>query len=85
MLELIILSDNIKPYEVFSHVPSDVTTEHFFLHSQDIEMQRKLDSISNWSNKNKMMINERKTKFIPLSRSKSEFTSRLYLNEAPLE
>ena len=85
MLELIILSDNIKPYDVFSHVPSDVTTEQLFLHSQDIEMQRMLNNISNWSNKNKMMINERKTKFMPFSRSKSEFTSRLYLNEAPLE
>ena len=48
-------------------------------------MQRYLNDVSHWSVMNKMLLNEEKSKFIIFTRSKSQFTTRLILNESPLE
>ena len=79
------LSEKLTDYDVFSHVPSDVTVDQYFINTNDIQMQRLLKNVSDWSKDSLMQINERKSNFIFFSRSKSEFTTRLLLNEKPLE
>ena len=75
----------IHKFDVYSHVPSDVSTDQLFLNTQNIHMQKYLDNVTNWSNNNLMKINEKKSKFIFFNRSKSEFTTRLLVNNIPLE
>ena len=48
-------------------------------------MQKNLNSISEWTEENLMMLNESKCSYIVFTRSKSEFSTRLTLNQVTLE
>ena len=39
LLELILLSEKLTDYDVFSHVPSDVTVDQYFINTNHIQMQ----------------------------------------------
>ena len=44
-----------------------------------------MNDISDWSNRNLMLLNEENSKFIMFTRSKSAFTTRILLNNKPME
>ena len=48
-------------------------------------MQEMLTDMMDWTSDNLMKINEGKSNYIIFSRSKQEFSTRLYLNEVPLK
>ena len=48
-------------------------------------MQKYLTSICDWTRENLMLLNEKKSHYIIFSRAKSEFSTRLMLNEITLE
>ena len=85
IIEFIILTDALIDYNFHDHVASDVGTNQRFLPPQNFDMQQKLDGISKWTTDNLMQINESKSNFIIYSRSKQEFSTRLYMNNIPLQ
>ena len=85
ILELLILSENLNTYDVWSHVPSDIANDQLYIKPENFQMQGYLKDVSHWSDKNKMLLNESKSKYIIFSRSKSEFATRILLNDSPLE
>ena len=48
-------------------------------------MQTNLQDVADWTNQNLMMLNEKKSAYIVFSRSKTQFSTRLTLNEVTLE
>ena len=85
LLEFIILTDQLQKYDFSNHIPSDVGENHLFLPTENFRMQGILNDMTDLTNDNLMKINEGKSNYIIYSRSKQEFSTRLYLNEAPLE
>ena len=85
MIEFLILCENLVQYDFRSHVPSDIGTDHLFLSPESFKMQENLNAISNWSDENLMLLNERKSSYIIFGRSKSDFSTRLTLNGSTLE
>ena len=85
ILEFVLLSDLLVNYNVSEQVPSDIGTHQKYLNSSLIEMQGHLDYITKWTSENLMQINESKSNFIIFTRSKQEFTTRLYINGVNLE
>ena len=60
-LELILLSDLLCKYDFEGHVPSDVATDQLFLKPENLKMQSYLDTISEWTKQNHMLLNEEKS------------------------
>ena len=48
-------------------------------------MQKNLDNISEWTDKNLMLLNESKCSYIVFTRSRMEFSTRLSLNKIALQ
>ena len=84
-MEFIFLSEFLIDYPVMEHMPSDVGMNQLFLPPSRFDMQNSLNDIAEWTNYNLMALNENKSNFIIFSRSKKEFTTRLYLNRKYLE
>ena len=80
-----ITASKLKDYDVFSHVPSDVATGQKFLAASTFKTQDYNDSISQWTSNNKMVLNEDKSNYMVISKSKEPFSTRLYLNQTKLE
>ena len=85
ILELLALTELFSQYNFKNHVASDIGINQPYLPPEKFNMQKKLNSISEWSQKNLMMLNESKCSYIVFTRSKSEFSTRLSLNEVTLE
>ena len=83
--EFLILCDHLVQYDFFKHVASDIGTDHLYLPPEKYDLQKNLDKISEWTDTNLMLLNEKKSSYIVFSRSKGEFSTRLYLNNITLE
>jgi exonuclease III len=81
-----LLSIGLSSYNVKHHVPSDVPTSNIFLHREHLKSQESLTAINNWTKKNKMILNQKKTKSMIFNFSKQyPFTTRLELNGENIE
>ena len=85
LLEFLILTDKLREYDFSTHVASDIGISQSFLPSENYQMQKYLTSISDWTDDNLILLNEKKSCYIEFSRSKSEFSTRLALNGIALE
>ena len=85
MLEFLILTEKLTEYDFENHVASHIGISQPFLSPDTYKMQEYLTSISEWTARNLMLLNEKKSHYIIFSRSKTEFSTRLSLNEATLE
>ena len=85
ILELVMLSGLLVDYDFWSHVPSDIGPDSKFLPTQATHMQSYLNDICEWSQQNKVILNEKKSNLIIFTRSQSEFTMRLKMNHKTLE
>ena len=62
-LEIInLLSVGLSSYNYRQHVPSDVPTNGFFVDNRNTKTQQYLDQINQWTHKQKMLLNKKKTK-----------------------
>jgi hypothetical protein len=86
-LEIInLLSIGLSSYNVKQHVPSDVPTSNLFLHKEHLESQESLSAINTWTMKNKMILNQKKTKNMIFNFSrKYPFATRLEANGETIE
>ena len=67
-------------------VPSNIPTSNQFIPSENLKMQRYLDTIRNWTHNQKMMLNKKKTKAMIFNYSKDhQFTTSLKIDDEELE
>ena len=84
-LEAVKIQNKLIHYEYLKHVPSDIPTEQGFLPADTFKSQHIIDDIVTWTTNNKMKLNVAKTKYMVLSRSHEEFSTRLTINQKPIE
>ena len=85
ILEFLVLTERLIHYDFIQHVASDIPVDHLYLPPNSFNMQNHLNDISKWTDDNHMLLNEEKSKYIIFTRSKQEFSTRLSLNNTPLE
>ena len=85
VLDAIDVKGKLKDYDVWQHVPSDIATEERFLAASAGKSQDINNSIAAWTLSNKMKINEDKSKYMVLSKSKEKFATRLTINSKTLD
>ena len=79
-------SIGIATYNLRKHVPSDIPTHNQFISSDQLKTQQYLDKIENWTDKKKMVLNEKKTKCMIFNNSKKfQFSSDLKLKGERLQ
>ena len=58
----------LTSYNFKQHVAIDIGTDHLYLPSENIQSQKNMDNISNWTNQNLKQLNERKSKVMVFRR-----------------
>ena len=67
-------------------MPSDIPVHNQYIPAEHLESQRWLKTINDWTLKQKMLINEKKTKTMIFNyTNKYQFTTRLSINDQPIE
>ena len=86
-LEIInLLTIGLSSMYMKSHVSSDVPQHNQYIHPDNLKSQKYLDAICEWTDKKKMVINEKKTKCMIFNFSKKyQFSTRLSLKNTNLE
>ena len=81
ILEIIdLLNIGIASYNIKQHVPSDIPLHNQFIPAVNLESQKWLNEINDWTTKNKMLINEKKTKAMIFNFTQDyQFGTRLQL------
>ena len=85
VLHLVCLSGLLVEYDFHQHVASDVGVEDLFLPATNYGTQDCLDSISNWTEENKMRLNSDKCNYMVFSRSQQKFATRLNIENTKLD
>ena len=87
ILEVVnLLTVGITSYNLKQHIPSDLPLHNQFIPPQNLHSQDWLDSIDEWTENQKMVINEKKTKTMLFNyTSNYQFTTRLLLKNEPVE
>ena len=87
ILEVVnLLTVGITSYNLKQHIPSDLPLHNQFIPPQNLHSQDWLDSIDEWTDNQKMVINEKKTKTMLFNyTSNYQFTTRLLLKNEPVE
>ena len=85
-LEAVKIQNKLIHYEYLKHVPSDIPTQQRFLSVVIFSSQHIIDDIVvPWTTNNKMKLNVAKTKYMVLSRSHEELSTRLTIHQNPIE
>ena len=87
VLEIVnLLTVGITSFNIKQQVANDIPSHNQYIPPHNLESQKWLDIISDWTTKQKMMLNENKTKTMIFNYShNNQFTTRLSLNDKPLE
>ncbi len=88
ILELLYLSNlstGISSYNHKLHVASDIGIDNIFIPPTNLHTQICINTISDWTEQNKMMLNCEKSNYMLFTRSKSNFSTRLKLNSSNLQ
>ena len=87
VLEIVnLLTVGITSFNLKQQVPNDLPVHNQFIPPENLESQKWLDTINAWTNEQKMMLNEKKTKTMIFNYTrKYQFTTRLCVNDQPLE
>ena len=87
VLEIInILNVGLSSFNVRHQVPSDIPDHNQFIPAQNLKSQEYLDSINIWTHKQKMKINEEKTKAMIFNFTNNyQFTTRMQLNNENIQ
>ena len=87
VLEVInLISIGLTSYNFKTHVASDIGIDQSFLPAQNLQSQVNLNKIQEWTHKNKMKLNNDKTKVIIFNESvKYQFSTRIFIEDTLLE
>ena len=85
ILQLICFSGLLTDYNFYQHVASDVGIDQQFLPATSYQTQDSLNYISNWTAENMMKLNVKKCNFMIFSRSKTNFATRLRIDDQTLD
>ena len=85
IIELISIAGMLVDYDFYEHVASDVGVGQKFLPTNTFEMQNTVNNLAEWTETNKMKLNEDKTNYMIFTRSKADFATRLTLNGCKLD
>ena len=87
VLEMInILSIGISSYDFKSHVASDIPTNGYYIPNENLHTQLYLDKISQWTNTNKMVLNQKKSNAMIFNFTKDfQFTSRTKIENETID
>ena len=87
ILEVVnLLTVGITSYNIKNHIPSDIPSHNQYIPPENLESQKWLDKIDNWTENQKMKINAKKTKLMIFNfTEKSQFTTRLKLKNENVE
>lgn len=87
VLEIVnLLTVRLTSFHLKQQVPNDIPVHNQFIPPDNLESQKWLDNINAWTIKQKMMLNEKKTKTMIFNYThKYQFTTRLCVNDQPLE
>jgi hypothetical protein len=85
LLQLVCLSGLVTEYDFSQHVASDIGTNQSYLPPDAYPTQDNLETISKWTSDNLMMLNESKCNYMIISRSETDFATRLTINNTKLD
>ena len=87
VLEIVNLSTvGITSFNLKQQVPNDIPEHGQYIPPENLESQKWLNAINDWTINQKMMINEKKTKTLIFNyTNKYQFTTRLSINDQPIE
>ena len=88
ILELISLnltSTGLASYNYKLQVPSDIGAGHLYLPASNFDTQTHIETIARWTEENKMQLNEKKSNYMLISRSHTDVSTRIKLNDQTLE
>ena len=81
-----LLTIGISSFNLKYQIPSDIPQHNQFIPPGNLKSQMWLDEINKWTINQKMMVNEKKTKTMIFNcTDKYQFTTRLTMNEKPIE
>ena len=87
ILEIVnLLTVGISSYNLKQQVPSDIPQHNQYIPAENLKSQKWLNAINDWTIKQKMVINESKSKVMIFNYTDNyKFTTRLSVNDKPLE
>ena len=85
ILQIVCLAGLLTQYDFHAHVASDVGVDQLFLPPSRFQTQEHLNTISHWTDENLMKINEAKSNYLIFTRTRTDFMTRLTLNNTKLE
>ena len=86
-LEIVnLLTVGIATFDIKEQIPNDLPISNLYISGEKLQSQKWLDEINKWTIKNKMQINEKKTKSMIFNfTSNYQFSTRLKLNNQLIE
>ena len=85
ILELVFLSGLLREFDCLKTVPSDIGTDQLYLPPESYATQSNINAISAWTDANLMKINVEKTNYMVFTRAKTDFGTRLNINNVKLD
>jgi len=87
MLEVLnLLTIGLHPFNLKNQVPSDIPVDYQYIDPENLQTQKHLDTINEWTKNQKMLINAQKTKAMVFNFTKDyQFATRLSLENSPIE
>ena len=85
VLELVLLANLLTEYNFKQHVASDIGIDEYYVPATSLASKTNIDSIANWTDENKMKLNEEKSNYMVFSRSNTEFATRMTMNGNTLD
>ena len=85
VIEAVKARDKLEEYDLWNHVPSDIAIDEKFLPPDSINSQSINDSVATWTRTNLMKLNENKSKYMVLTKSKDRFATRLSVNNQTID
>ena len=72
-----LLTIGLASFNCKQNVPSDIHTYNTIIPASQLESQRHLNNIQEWTQKQKMILNQKKTKVMIFNSTERQFTTRL--------
>lgn len=85
LISLSILSHGLSSYNVKHQIPSDIGVDHLFIPAGSLRTQSYINSIAQWTEENRMLLNVEKSNYMVITRATGGYSTRLQLNHNNLE
>ena len=85
LISLSTLSHGLSSYNVKNHVPCDIGVDHLFISTGSLCTQTYINSISQWTDKNLMLLNADKSNYLLITRAVGDYSTLLQLNSNNLD